>query len=300
MDTSTADLDGPVTYADHGGPADAPTLLLVHGLGASHLSWLSLADRLVATHRVVALDLVGFGHSEPGPRRASVEHNRDLLARFVRQVVGRPVTLVGNSMGGMITAMTAHAHPRLIESVVLVDPALPGALDVRSLRRVDPRMAMFFTLYNVPGVGEPFMRLRRARLTPRQQVAQLLSDVCVDPSRVEPRVIDLLVSATAARRSYAWSDRAFLAAERSVVRHLTTGRGRYTEILANLRQPTLLVHGEGDRLVDVRAARAVAPRNPRMDLVTLPHVGHAPQLEAPDELAELIVRWHAGRLDRAA
>lgn len=300
MDLATAHLDGPVSYADHGGPDGAPTLVLVHGLGASHLSWLSLAQRLIGTHRVVALDLVGFGHSDPGSRQTTVMANRDLLARFVDQVVGGPVTLVGNSMGGMVSALTAAAHPALVDGVVLVNPALPGTLHPRSLRSVDPRLALHFAMYNLPGTGERFLRMRRRRLTPRQQVDQLLASVCVDPSRVDPTVVDLLVSLTATRRGYAWSDTAFLDAQRSVMRVLTTGRGRYLQLLSGLTQPTLLVHGEQDRLVDVGAARALAARSPGMDLVTLPDVGHAPQLEAPDDLAALILPWHAGTLDRAA
>jgi pimeloyl-ACP methyl ester carboxylesterase len=300
VQTLTTDLDGPLTYADHGGPADGPALVLVHGLGASHLSWLSLAERLVATHRVLAVDLVGFGHSEPLTRRSAVEGNRDVLARFVRQVVRGPATLVGNSMGGMVAALTAHAHPAIVEALVLVNPALPGTLHPRALRTVDPRLAMHFALYNLPGVGARAMRLRRQRLTPRQQVTELLAGVCADPGRIDPRLVDLLVSLAESRRAYPWSDEAFLEAQRSVMRHLTTGRKRYLELLSGLRQPILLVHGDQDRLIDVGAARALAPRNPAIQLVVLPGVGHAPQLEAPDALAAAILGWHAGALDQAA
>jgi pimeloyl-ACP methyl ester carboxylesterase len=300
MDLTTTDLDGSVSYADHGGPQDAPALVLVHGLGASHLSWTSLVERLVGTHRVVALDLVGFGHSEPGDRSATVEANAGVLARFVDEVVGGPVTLVGNSMGGMVSALTADAHPALVDALVLVNPALPGTLHARSLRSVDPRLALHFAMYNLPGAGSRFMSWRRGRFTAREQVDQLLAGVCADPARIDPEVVDRLVALAETRRSYDWSDAAFLEAQRSVMRLLTTGRSRYVRLLSQLDQPVLLVHGEQDRLVDVAAARALAPRSPRMELVTLPGVGHAPQLEAPDDLAAVILDWHAGVLDRAA
>ncbi|MGI9017523.1 MAG: alpha/beta fold hydrolase [Euzebya sp.] len=290
----TVDLAGPVHYVDYGGPDGAPTLVLVHGLGASLLSWRSLAERLVGTHRVLALDLVGFGHTEPLGRGVTVADNANLLARFIRRVVGHPVGLVGNSMGGMISVLTAQAHPGLVDSVVLVDPALPGGLKRQGLRSIDPQLALFFALYNTPLLGERFLRLRRRRLTPRRQVDLLLASICVDASRVESDLVNQLVAHATARRAYAWSDQAFLGAERSIMRMLTTGRKRYLAALQQLSLPCLLVHGEQDRLVGVSAARAAAALNPLIELVTLPDVGHAPQLEVPEELATIILRWHAG------
>src|SRR6266542_2770672 len=61
----TADLGGPVHYVDFGGPAAAPRVVLVHGLGGSHLNWCLLAPRLVAKARLLAVDLVGFGLTHP-------------------------------------------------------------------------------------------------------------------------------------------------------------------------------------------------------------------------------------------
>lgn len=294
MDLLTTDISGPVHYADFGGPQGAPTVVLVHGLGASNLSWCSLAEQLTPTYRVLAPDLIGFGHTEPLGRGTTVADNRDMLARFLRTVVGGPSCLVGNSMGGMISAMTAHAHPSMVDHLILVDPALPGGLNPKAIRSMDPQMAMFFALYNLPFAGEQFMRFRRSRHSPQRQVELLLEGICVDPSRVDRHLVELLVSHATARRAYEWSDKAFLAAERSIMKTLSFGRKRYLEILENLAQPTLLVHGEQDRLVGVATARAVAARNPRKDLVTLPDIGHAPQLECPEELAGIILRWKAG------
>ena len=68
--SATVDLGGPVHYVDFGGPADGPVLVLVHGLGGSHLNW-DLFAPLVREHaRVLALDLPGFGRSEPAGRRS--------------------------------------------------------------------------------------------------------------------------------------------------------------------------------------------------------------------------------------
>ncbi len=85
----TADLGGPVHWVDYGGAdggAGRPPLVLVHGLGGSHLNWDLLAPHLTPHARVVALDLPGFGRSEPGDRRATVHENVAVLDRFLTEV----------------------------------------------------------------------------------------------------------------------------------------------------------------------------------------------------------------------
>jgi pimeloyl-ACP methyl ester carboxylesterase len=58
-----------------------------------------------------------------------------------------------------------------------------------------------------------------------------------------------------------------------------------------VRAPVLLIHGELDRLVSIRNARATAARNPCWQFETIPGVGHVPQLEAPDLTAAHILSW---------
>src|SRR3954470_4322295 len=92
----TVDWDGPVHYVDFGGNPDGPAVVLVHGLGGSHLNWDLLAPLLTPHRRVLALDPPAFGRSEPGSRRATVRANVGVLRRFLREVAGRRVVLVGN------------------------------------------------------------------------------------------------------------------------------------------------------------------------------------------------------------
>ena len=86
-----ADLGGPVHYVDFGGPADGPALVLVHGLGGSHLDWVLLAGRLTDRFRVFAPDLLGYGLNAPDHRLSTITANTDLIRRFITEVVGRPV-----------------------------------------------------------------------------------------------------------------------------------------------------------------------------------------------------------------
>ncbi|MFL5423958.1 MAG: alpha/beta fold hydrolase, partial [Myxococcales bacterium] len=135
MEHRTIDLDGPVHYADFGG--SGRPIVLVHGLGGSHLNWLAVAPGLAAHGRVLALDLVGHGLTPSLGRSATVGNNRRVLGRFLDAVAREPAVLVGNSMGGYLSIAEAAAEPGKIESIVLVNPAVPLAPGAR----FDPRVA---------------------------------------------------------------------------------------------------------------------------------------------------------------
>src|SRR6266498_678033 len=117
------DLGGQVHYADFGGNPKGRTFVLVHGLGGSHLNWCLLAARLRKHGQVVAVDLAGFGLTNPEGRATTVPANTALLHRFLTEMVGEPVVLVGNSMGGLIAIHQAAAHPETLTALALIDPA---------------------------------------------------------------------------------------------------------------------------------------------------------------------------------
>ena len=123
-----------------GGPvvADAPTVLLAHGITANGLSWQRVADELVARHgpgrlRLLALDLRGRASSAdvPGPYGLA-EHVDDLLS--VAGAFAATPVLVGHSMGAFVAALAGGRHPEAFRGLVLVDGGLafpvPGDLDV--------------------------------------------------------------------------------------------------------------------------------------------------------------------------
>ena len=283
-----ADLGGPVHWVDYGGPAAGAghTLVLVHGLGGSHLNWDLLAPHLTPHARVVALDLPGFGRSEPGERRATVPANVVVLDKFLAEVVGGPVVLVGNSMGGMISILATEDAGDQVQGLVLLDPAVPGPR-----RRLDPVVAAVFAAYAVPGVGERFLRLRRIRQTPLARALGLLRLCGVDPDTLPPEVIDRSVELIEQREDVDGMDRAFLVAARSLLRVLADPR-RYRAAMAGLdRRTVLLLHGDRDRLVPVQAARDIARRHPTWRYVELAGVGHVPQLQVPERVATEIRAW---------
>lgn len=283
----TVDLGGAVHYVDFGGPDDGPTVVLVHGLGGSHLNWDLFAPLIRPHARVLALDLPGFGRSEPGGRRTTVQDNVEVLDRFLTEVAGTPVILVGNSMGGMISILETDRAPQKVSGLVLLDAAVPGPR-----RALDPLVALMFAVYSVPLLGERFLALRRKRSTPERQVRDMLRLCGVDPDALPPQMVARSVALIEAREDVPGMDKAFVAAARSLVRVLADPR-RYRQAMAAIQVPVLLVQGETDRLVPVAAARDVAGRHPDWRYLELAGVGHVPQLQVPEQLATEVLQWLA-------
>jgi len=284
--STTVDLDGPTHYFDFGGPADGPVIVCVHGLGGAAWNWAAVAPLLTERFRVLALDLAGHGRTPAAGRKTTVSANRRLLDRFVREVVGGPVVLMGNSMGGAISLLQGAAAPDVVNGLVLVDPALPRP----ALAPIDPRVAATFAIMSLPGLGEAALNRRRRRRTPEQQVRETLALCCVDPSRIDPDVLALGIALTEERLGQPAGPGDFLDAARSLVRMLARAR-KFRAAMARVNAPVLLVHGDADRLVSLRVAQAVADANPHWRFEIARGIGHVPQLEAPDWTAALVLDW---------
>ena len=282
------DLGVPVHYVDHGGPADGPLLVMVHGLGGSLVNWAALAPLLTDTCRVLALDLIGFGHTQAGTHSTSITANQRMLHRFLSEVAGGPVILVGNSMGGVVTILQATQHPETVTAAVLIDPALPVTVGSQP----DPLVSASFGMYAVPHLGRAMLRARRRVRSPEQLAMDVLRLCCVDPARVPADVLEQHLQMARARREYPDIDEHFLSAARSLM-HMLTRRSSFEATMKAVRVPVLLLHGEKDRLVAIGASRAAAAANPSWRFEVAPDVGHVPQLEVPEWTASRILDWLA-------
>lgn len=114
--------DVPLVYAEAAGPG--PALVILHGLSGSHAEFLHLVPELARQAHVYLLDLRGHGRSgwtESGYQIP--DYGRDVIA-FLQQVVGRPVIMLGHSLGGLITVWLAAHKPHLLQGMILEDPGL--------------------------------------------------------------------------------------------------------------------------------------------------------------------------------
>ena len=283
-----SDIDGPVHWIEFttGNSPDGTPIVFVHGLGGSHLNWCLIGPELADGRRAVALDLHGFGLTPGNRATATVQRNTRLLDRFVREVTGTPVILVGNSMGGLISILQTAAAPETVRGLVLIDPAMPPPRQTP-----DRKVAGQFLLYALPGLGELYVRRVMSRRPPELAVQQLVELCFADPSRADPAMLTASIALTAERQHREHSNAAaFLAASRSLMR-VVGQRHRYWEMMAAVRVPVLLIGGEADRLVPAASMRQAAARNPRWETVTLPGVGHTPQLEVPDIVISTVRDW---------
>jgi pimeloyl-ACP methyl ester carboxylesterase len=285
MRSRTVDLDGPVHFADFGGTG--PAMVLVHGLGGSHLNWMAVGPRLAERMRVVAPDLAGFGRTPLAGRSADVHANQMLLDRFLETVVEGPSILVGNSMGGLVSLLEAAHAPDRVAGLVLVAPAQP-----RPVRAgLDPFVAASFAAYAFPGVGERVLRWRAARLGPEGLVRSTLGLCCADAARVPADAVAAHVALARERHeAMPWAHAAFLQAARSVLVTLARRR-RVLDAIRRIAAPTLLVQGTADRLVPVAASRALAALRPDWSFAVFDDVGHVPQLEAPERFVTTVRAW---------
>ena len=172
-------LDAPVKlyYEDAG---NGSPLLLIHGFGASTYTWRHIAPELARTHRVIAVDLKGFGQSDkPFDSRYSVFDQAELLAELIEEKDLHNLTLVGHSFGGGIALMLAleanqRLHGRIAKLVLLDSIAYPQQIPV------------FFRLLDVPLVSQIGVRM----VPPSVQTRVALRIAYLDDSKIDPEEIE--------------------------------------------------------------------------------------------------------------
>jgi pimeloyl-ACP methyl ester carboxylesterase len=291
-------LDGCVVHVrrwDPSTPGDDPTppMLLVHGLGANTVSWITvgrdLAERRGAP--VVALDLVGFGYTRALDTPATLNRNADLVIAALEEF-GRSV-VVGNSMGGAITVKVGARRPDLVEAMVLVNPAVRAA----GWRSPQIKTGVFMAPMLVPRLGERLLTARAEQLGPEGLVDGTLQSVLERLDTLDASVRDSFVTIARNRMEFPEAARAYADAASSLFWYMARNLDRDLATALAAR-PGLLVFGDRDRLIHVSSAEALARRHPSLSVEMLEGVGHAPQLEAPDRFVAAVTAWLARQLVR--
>lgn len=295
------DLDGiRVHYVIEDGPKDGPRFVLVHGLGGSWANWADVMPLLAARGRVIALDLAGHGLTQATPAQSTIPANLRLLQRFAQVVCAeRPAIVVGNSMGGMLTAELAALDNRVVAGAVLIDPAIPPT----PVSRPHPLVLVGFGINSLPVVGPRFLAGQAQKVTLEQQVDFTMRLVTSDVGRISPSLRQLHLDDTQQRRDrIVDADAQYLAATKSTLWQLLR-RVRYAQTMDKILAPVLLMHGARDRLIHVRTARALAAGHPHWTYVEGADKGHTPMLDYPDWVAEEILSWvdaHPAMVARSA
>jgi abhydrolase domain-containing protein 6 len=247
-------------------PRDAPTIVMVHGFTGSKENWYLLAESLRGRYRLLIPDLPGWGESE---RKAGEDYGfvaqSDRLDAFVRAVSpGRPVVLLGHSMGGSIVALTAARHPRDVGSV--------GLFAAAGVRFRDNQFGI-----DVLAGKNPFGVEDEATL--HRYLDILFHDEAAKPVIPWPATVGFI----AHRRK----DAAF---EQSVLDRIGRGPERFLpgDEAANIHQPALLLWCRQDAVIDPSAMALYAARMPQAAQVMLDGCGHMSIMERPDAVADAV------------
>jgi pimeloyl-ACP methyl ester carboxylesterase len=255
-------LEHSVTVSGHRMPylegGQGETILLLHGFSADKDNWTRFARYLTANYHVIAPDLPGFGDSDRlDDASYDVRSQVDRIAAFAGALGLTSFHLAGNSMGGHISVAYAHAYPRQVMTLGLFDSGGVTEPEPSEFRRA---LADGRNLLLVDDVAD---------------FDRMLAFVFVEKPSVPRPVMRYLAESSVENRAF--NDK--------IAGHLSAIPFALEPILPEIQQPTLLVWGENDRVIDVSATTVFAEAMPNVDVKIIPNVGHLPMIERPEETA---------------
>jgi pimeloyl-ACP methyl ester carboxylesterase len=276
------ELDGAGIYV-RDTPGSGEPALYVHGLGGSATNWTDLAALLAPRLDGQAIDLPGFGHSDPPPRGGYTQRAfADRVIRWIEHSDRGPVHLIGNSLGGAVSIRVAATRPDLVRTLTLVSPAVPQLRT--SAERA--RMVPFMFLPNI----ERIAMKRVAAISPEEMARGVLSICYADPSRIPAERLAEAIAEAERRMGVAWAAEAYVRSFRGLVTsYLQAGDRSLWRLAARVQAPTLVVWGRHDRLVPVRYAPRTVQTIPDARLMVLDGVGHTAQMEVPELVARAVL-----------
>ncbi|MGY2081584.1 alpha/beta fold hydrolase [Modestobacter sp. SYSU DS0657] len=278
------------------GPADGSDVdaapreraLYVHGLGGASTNWTDLAGLLAVRFEGYALDLPGFGRSGP-PRRYSIERHAQAVIDVLEWVAarpgpgqGRPVHLIGNSLGGLVSVWVAARRPDLVATLSLISAAMP-------VYRVPAAFDRAITLVLLPGVPA-LAEKRLAGVSPEERVRGLVQACFGNPGAVPPERLQQVVEEMRERDEQPWAGQALTRSLRGLMTsYLRFGRANAWRMARSVRMPSLVVTGDRDRLVDPALATRLADVLPDARLQVQAGIGHLAMMEAPEPTARAVL-----------
>jgi pimeloyl-ACP methyl ester carboxylesterase len=259
----------PVNTIDLG---DGPPLVFLHGLSGSWPNWLEQLPVFADSRRVIAMDLPGFGHSPMPLERITISGYARLLDGLFEELGIDAATIVGNSMGGFISAELAIAFPERVERLVLVSPA--GLSTYRHPRGTRALPALHRG-ERIVAAYTAWMASKSDTVTKRAFLRNAtLGLVTRHPGR--------LPAALAAEQLRGAGKPGFVQALEANLDY--DFRHRLPEIAC----PTLIVWGNSDRVITVRDAAVFAELIPGSRKVVYEDTGHMAQIERPDAFNALL------------
>jgi 3-oxoadipate enol-lactonase len=230
-------------------------LLLIHGIGASRLSWDGIVDRLKSKYRCITYDLRGHGKSPLPPPPYGMDDLVDDLEALRAELGLAKVHIAGHSLGGMIGPAYARRYPNRVISLALLSTAAGRTAEDSS------RVKAVVAAMRRRGIAPVLETLKDRWFTPEfatrrpDVIAQRMQQVIDCNSEAFLSVFDIYAETEMA----SW--------------------------LVEIQAPALVLTGEFDGACPPRLNEFIARTMPHAELVVLPNLRHAILLEAPDQVA---------------
>lgn len=261
----TLELDGEQWFYLNGGSNGGETILMLHGFGADKDNWTRLAGYL-GDYRIVAVDLPGFGESaQLYDTSYTMAAQRERIYDFADALGLEKFHLLGSSMGGQLAALYADKYSEQVISLGLISNA---------------------------GVSSPEpseMQIALAKGKPTPLIVESEDDFIpmLDFVTYKRPWIPQLYMRHLARE--AWLNSSF---HKEIWNQLLSDKTSGLEpVLANIKQPTWVLWGKEDRVLDVSAIEMMQPLLGNESIVIMEKTGHLPMVERPQLVAQYYLEF---------
>ncbi len=264
-DATFVDVDG--VHVHYRAAGTGPAVVLIHGYGASLDAWAGVAPEVAAHHKVIAVDLKGFGWTSRPEGDYSPAAEAKLVWGVLDQLAVTDVAIVGHSWGSSVALAMAVAHPERTRRVALYDAYV-----------YDEQVPSFFRWAELSGVGDLLFGLfYTERIEDRAPLAYY-DERWVTEARVERVEAELARPGTKAAA-------------------LAVARGHHFDelhrALAGFDKPVLLLWGAEDQVTPLGFGQRLVNELAHAQLVVYPRCGHIPMVEAHNASTRDLVEFLA-------
>ncbi|MFV8569933.1 alpha/beta fold hydrolase [Marinobacter sp. SBS5] len=241
------------------------TIVLVHGFAANKDNWTRMAGELTDDFNVYAIDLPGHGDSsKPLDLGYQLEQQVSHLARILAALNINKTHMMGNSMGGAITALYTATYPEQIETAVLFNPAgileYPSELTDLVLEGDNPL---------IPSKPGDFERLVDFAMEEKPFIPWPILGV-MEEKAIANQAINEVIFADIREAGLNFD---------------------FRDAITHIQDPVLIVWGKEDRILNYRNGELFKQAIPGSQLTLLEGIGHAPMIETPEESARLFLEF---------
>jgi pimeloyl-ACP methyl ester carboxylesterase len=242
---------------------DSMPIVLIHGSGGAINWWDDVVPLLSQDHRVIAVDMLGYGGSSKPKEGYSVDSQASLIAQVLAKLDVSKATVVGHSFGAMVATALAESSPELVAGVVVID--------------MGPDRSYGGLKGTAKAAQLPLLGQALWRIAPDFMIKRNVAQGFAPGFDVPDKYVDDVRKMTypAYHDSYSASKD-------------YSGEKPLNERLEATGVPLLVIFGEEDQMFDARESISAYAAVPGVQTLLIPGAGHSPQVEAPAETANAI------------